>query len=209
MRLTVLLSILLAPTLAAAQTPAAPTPAAQSAATTRGPTPFQQSMLQGVTNYQRQAWDPAMAAFREAARLDGASALPQLYLGYTALSRGDAASAQGFLREALRLATVAADDLNQARARIALAAMLEGGTQWDPARSEWEQYVRFADGHAATVPAAIGRARLDALARRQTVAQESEPVRQRIEARLRANASGANQTPPPGMVPVSPGGAAR
>lgn len=196
--------LLLSPLTARAQTP----PSAD-AGVARAPSPLQQAILRGVAGYERHAWDEAATAFREAARVDPASALPQLMLAYTAAARGDAASAQGFFREALRLATVASDDFNQGRARIGLAQLQESGAQWDPARLEWEQYVRFADGHAATVPPGLGRARMDALARRATVAQESEAVRQRIEERLRTNASGANQAAPPGTVPVPPGGPAR
>lgn len=201
MRLAVALSIALLSPVALAQTPPAP-PAAPHA-----PTPVQQAILRGVAGYSQQNWDAAAAGFREAARLDPAAALPQLYLGYTAAARGDTASAQGFFREALRLATVAADDLNQGRARVAMAASLEAGAQWDAAHGEWEQFVRFADAHAATVAPGLGRARLDALSRRATAATESEPVRRRIEERLRLNASGASQAPPPGMVAVPPTGA--
>lgn len=204
MRRALAITLLLLPLGASAQTPTAP-----DAGVARAPSPLQQAILRGVAGYQRHSWDEAATAFREAARLDAASALPQLMLGYTAAARGDAASAQGFFREALRLATVAADDFNQGRARAALALLLETGGQWDPARAEWEQFVRFADGHAATVPPAMGRARMDALARRATVAQESEAVRQRIEERLRVNASGANQAAPAGMVAVPPGSPAR
>ncbi|MBK6534673.1 MAG: hypothetical protein IPF99_35520 [Deltaproteobacteria bacterium] len=116
MRALALTAVLLATPLAAAQN----VPARESAA--RAPSPRDQSLLQGVEAYRQQRWDAAIASFREAARLDNASALPQLYLGYTAASRGDAASAQGFFREALRLATVAADEPGQARARIARVA---------------------------------------------------------------------------------------
>ncbi|MEZ4392566.1 MAG: tetratricopeptide repeat protein [Polyangiales bacterium] len=196
MRTLVLALLLTAPAGALAQT--APAPAA------RAPSPRDQSVLRGVEAYRRQAWDEATAAFREAARLDGASALPQLYLGYVAAARGDAGSAQGFFREALRLATVAADEPHQTRARIAMAQLHEAGGSWDQARAEWETYVRFADGHAATAPAGIGRARLEALTRRASAEQEGAAVRQRIEERLRANATGANQTAPPGMVAVPP-----
>jgi len=201
-RIIALAVVALAPASALAQTPAAPTTAA---APPRAPTPLQQAILRGITAYRQQGWDAAAAAFRDAARLDGASPTPQLYLGCTAAARGDAASAQGFFREALRLATVGADDMNQARARIAMSTLLEAGASWDPARLEWEQFVRFADAHATTVPAGVGRARLDALMRRTAVAQESEPVRQRIEERLRVNATGANLSPPAGMVAVPPG----
>lgn len=188
--------VLTVPAAALAQT--APAPAA------RAPSPRDQAVLRGVEAYRRQAWDEATAAFREAARLDGTSALPQLYLGYAAAARGDAGSAQGFFREALRLATVAADESHQARARIAMAQLQEAGGSWDQARVEWENYVRFADGHTASAPAGIGRARLEALTRRAAAEQESAGVRQRIEERLRANATGANQAPPPGMVAVPP-----
>lgn len=203
MRRALVIPLLLVSATVSAQTPP------DAGAPARAPSPFQQALLQGAAAYQRHAWDEAMSAFREAARLDRDSPLPQLYLGYAAASRGDAASALGFFREGLRLATVAADDFNQGRARAAMATLQEAGAQWDPARGEWEQYVRFADAHAATVPAGVGRARMDAIARRTTVAQESEAVRQRIEERLRVNASGANQAPPPGMVAVPPGGPSR
>lgn len=196
MRTCVFAALLMITPAATAQTTPAPQPSP------RTPSPRDQALMQGVEAYRAQRWDAAVSSFREAARLDGASALPPLYLGYTAAARGDAASAQGFFREALRIATVAADESLQARARIALALLLEAGSDWDGARGEWEQYVRFADGHAANAPSGLGRARLDAMTRRATVAQESQGVRRRIEERLRTNASGANQTPPPGTIEV-------
>lgn len=198
MRALPLLAALCVGRVAAAQSPPTPT----SAPVARAASPRDAALAQGVEAYRQQRWDAAVASFREAARLDGASALPQLYLGYAAAARGDAASARGFLREALRLATVAADEPAQARARIALAMLLEAGGDWDPAREEWEQYVRFADGHTAHAPSGPGRARLEVFTRRTTVAQDAEGVRRRIEERLRVNASGANQTAPPGMVPA-------
>lgn len=202
MRSLVFALVLTVPVGAFAQTATAPATATTAA---RAPSPRDQAVMRGVEAYRRQAWDEATAAFREAARLDGANALPQLYLGYAAAARGDAGSAQGFFREALRLATVAADEASQARARIAMAQLQEAGGSWDQARAEWENYVRFADGHTASAPAGIGRARLEALTRRTAAEQESAGVRQRIEERLRVNASGANQTAPAGMVAVPPG----
>ena len=198
MRALPLLAALCVARVAGAQTP----PPSTAAPVARAASPRDAALAQGVEAYRQQRWDAAVSSFREAARLDGASAIPQLYLGYASAARGDAASARGFLREALRLATVAADEPAQARARIALAMLLEAGGDWDPARQEWEQYVRFADGHTAHAPAAPGRARLEVFTRRTTVAQDAEGVRRRIEERLRVNASGANQTAPPGMVPV-------
>lgn len=194
MRQLIAALVLTIPSLAGAQT------SASSAEPVRAPSPRDQALVRGAEAYRRQDWDAAGNGFREGARIDGAAAVPQLYLGYTAAARGDAGSAQGFFREALRLATVAADEFNQARARVAMAQLHESRSAWDEARTEWENYVRFADAHAATVSAAIGRARLEALTRRTTIAQESEAVRQRIEERQRANASGANQPTPPGMV---------
>ncbi|MFO0630855.1 MAG: hypothetical protein U0325_35230 [Polyangiales bacterium] len=198
MRALPLIAALCVGRVAFGQAPPSPTPPSAP----RAASPRDAALAQGIAAYRQQRWDAAVASFREAARLDGASAVPQLYLGYASAARGDAASARGFLREALRLATVAADEPAQARARIALAMLLEGSNDWDAARDEWEQYVRFADGHTAHAPAAPGRARLEVFTRRTTVAQDAEGVRRRIEERLRVNASGANQAAPPGMVPV-------
>jgi tetratricopeptide (TPR) repeat protein len=124
-----------------------------------------------------------------------------------AQAQGNAANALGAYREAARIAQAEGDDASRGRALAAIASVHEGQQRWDDARNAWQDYTTFADSHAQSTFPAVGRARTDAIARRASIETEYAPVRERIAERLRVNASGQNQQPPPGTVvaPVAPG----
>jgi tetratricopeptide (TPR) repeat protein len=211
MRSAIVLALVFVGSNAQAQTPPASssrsapatTADAGTVANAHAPTPFQVAINRGVEAYRRREYDAAVTAFREAAGVDARSALPQLYLGYVANARGDAATALGAYREALRLAIAANDDLNHARALAAIAAAQESATRWSDARTAWQESSAFGDTHAQVSQPVIGRSRVEAIGRRETLAQEYQPVHDRIEERLRVNASGQNQQAPAGTTPAT------
>ncbi|MFO0653004.1 MAG: tetratricopeptide repeat protein [Polyangiales bacterium] len=186
-----------------AATPAAPA----AAANTHQPTPFDAAIMRGATAYHDHNLNAAATAFREAATANARSPLPQLYLGFVAQARGDAATALGAYREAARIAQAEGDDRNRARALAAIANVNESQNHWDDARNTWTEYATFADAHAQVAFPAVARARSETIGRRGTLETEYAPVRERIAERQRINASGANQQPPPGtaVAPVAPG----
>ncbi len=187
-----------------ATTPAAP---AAAAANTHQPTPFDAAIMRGATAYHDHNLNAATTAFREAATANARSPLPQLYLGFVAQARGDAATALGAYREAARIAQAEGDDRNRARALAAIANVNESQNRWDDARNTWAEYATFADAHAQVAFPAVARARSETIGRRGALETEYAPVRERIAERQRINASGANQQPPPGtsVAPVAPG----
>lgn len=160
-------------------------------------TPFQAALNRGAEAYRRREWDAAATAFREATGLNAQSPLPALYQGYVARARGDLASAQGNFREAQRIALAVGDDGVRGRVLAALAEFQESGNHWDEARGAWQEYTTFSDSHASVTYPAVGRARVEAIGRRATLAQQYEPVRQRIAERQRINAQGGQA--PEGM----------
>ncbi len=214
MRLALALSLALLPSAALAQTaraqPAAPTPAAPAAAATataHQPTPFDAAVARGADAYRERRYDVAAAAFREAAQANARSAVPQLYLGFVAAARGEAATALGAFREAARIAQAEGDARNRARAMAAIANVNESQNRWDDARNTWTEYVNFGDAHAQETYPSVARARTEAIGRRGALEQEYAPVRERIAERQRINASGQNQQAPAGtaVAPVAPG----
>lgn len=217
MRLALALTLALLPSTALAQTararPAAPTPAAAAAPATPAatnahqPTAFDAALARGADAYRERRYDVAATAFREAAQANARSATPQLYLGYVAAARGEAATALGAFREAARIAQAEGDARNRARAMAAIAAVNESQGRWDDARNTWTEYVTFGDAHAPETYPSVARARTEAIGRRGALEQEYAPVRERIAERQRINASGQNQQAPAGTVlaPVAPG----
>lgn len=217
MRLAVALFVSIVPLAAVAQpAPAArpapaPAAAAPAAPTTPAParevTPFQAALNRGAQAFHDRQFDAAAAAFRDAATRDPRSPLPQLFLGAVAQAQGNAANALGAYREAARIAQAEGDDASRGRALAGIASVHEGQQRWDDARNTWQEYTTFADAHAQATFPAVGRARTDAIARRASLETEYAPVRERIAERLRINASGQNQQPPPGtaVAPVAPG----
>lgn len=215
MRFVIALALSLAPAAALAQNaapparPAAATPAAPAAASANAhqPTPFDAAIARGSTAYHDHNLDAATTAFREAATANARSPIPQLYLGYVAQSRGDAATALGAFREAARIAQAEGDARNRARAMAAIAGVNEAQNRWDDARNTWTEYATFADAHAAETFPAVARARNEAIGRRGALETEYAPVRERIAERQRINASGENHQAPPGtaVAPVAPG----
>ena len=209
-----LLATLALPLPAAAQSaqparPAAPAAAQPAAAPANAHevTPFQAAINRGAQAFHDRQLDAAAAAFRDAAARDPRSPVPQLLLGAVAQAQGNAANALGAYREAARIAQAEGDDASRGRALAAIASVHEGQQRWDDARNGWQDYTAFADAHAQSTFPAVGRARTDAIARRASIETEYAPVRERIAERLRVNASGQNQQPPPGTVvaPVAPG----
>lgn len=190
-----------------AQTPpsAAPAPAttAAPAPATAPSAPGQTALQRGLAAMVQHNTEAAMAAFREAVTADPRSGVAPLYLGLLARSRDDAATAMAQFREALRIATAEGDDATHARALAAQAELEERAGHWDQARSLWQQFVVFADGHSTVADGTVGRARIETIGRRGTLNTEYEPVRQRIAERLARNASGADQQPPPPQLPPS------
>lgn len=177
-------------------------PSAAPSATPRAPTPYQAAVTRGAAAMHDRGYDAAATAFREAARLDPHAAAPHLYLGDVAIAQGNAMNALTAYREALRVATAEGNDADRGRALLAIAALQETQSRWGDARAAWQEYVTFADAHAAVTYAATGRDRVEVMGRRDTLAQQYEAVRQRIAERLRANASGQTQQAPPGTVRV-------
>lgn len=214
--LSLALSLLSTEVLAqAAATPAAQAPARPVATSTATPTartprevpPFQAALNRGAEAYRQRQWEAAATAFREAAAAEARNPLPQLYLGYVAMGRGDAATALGMFREAARIAQAEGAHLDRGRALAAIAMVHESQNRWDDARNTWQEYSTFADAHPQVTFAAVGRARTEAIGRRATLDREYAPVRERIAERQRINAAGQNQQAPAGTVavPVAPG----
>jgi tetratricopeptide (TPR) repeat protein len=202
--LSSLIMLLVPGTVAAQSSPsvrdAAPvsSPAASSASSSREVTPFQAALNRGAQAFRERQFDAAATAFRDAAARDPRSPLPQLLLGAVAQAQGNTANALGAYREAARIAQAEGDDASRGRALAAIASVHEGQQRWDDARNAWQEYVAFADAHAQVTFPTVGRARLDAIARRTSLEAEYAPVRERIAERLRVNASGQNQQAPPG-----------
>lgn len=190
-----------------AATPAIPAATPAANANAHQPTPFDAAIARGSTAYHDRNFDAAATAFREAATANARSPLPQLYLGFVAQARGDAATALGAYREAARVAQAQGDDRNRARALAAIANVNESQGHWDDARNTWTEYATFADAHSQVAFPAVARARSETIGRRGALDTEYAPVRERIAERQRINASGANQQPPPGtaVAPVAPG----
>ncbi|MDO9020329.1 MAG: hypothetical protein Q8S73_39700 [Deltaproteobacteria bacterium] len=180
----------LLPATALAQTPG---PAAPVAATppTRGPTPFDQSLRRGAEAFARHDLDAAMTAFRDAVQRDPRSPVPWLRMAAVSRARNDAATALGNYREALRLAIEASADADRARALTGVAELNEAQGLWREAIGAWGVVAEFADAHASVTSAAVPRARIEAIRRRESLDREYAPVRERIAERLRVNAAGA------------------
>ncbi|MBK6529767.1 MAG: tetratricopeptide repeat protein [Deltaproteobacteria bacterium] len=187
-RLIIALAWLL-PATALAQSPAAAPVAATPP--TRGPTPFDQSLRRGAEAFARRDFDAAMTAFRDAVQRDPRSPVPWLRMAAVSRARNDAATALGNYREALRLAIEASADADRARALAGVAELNEAQGLWREAIGAWGVVAEFADAHASVTSAAVPRARIEAIRRRESLDREYAPVRERIAERLRVNAAGA------------------
>ncbi len=190
--LFVIAALLAAPAVAAAQSP---TPG-------HGMSPLEESLHRGDVAFARHDLDAAATAYREAAQRDPRSVDVQLRLASVARARDDAASALGLLREALRLATEVHDDAGHGRALCGIGDVHEAQGHWGDAAAAWDAARTFGEAHPGSVPAALPAARLEALGRREQLAHDYAPVRDRIAERLRVNAAGAPT--PAGMTPVAP-----
>ncbi len=157
----------------------------------RTPPPFEQSLHRGATAFLQHDYDGAMTAFREAVQRDPRSPVPWLRMAAVSRARNEAATALGNYREALRLAIESSADADRARALVGIAELNEAQGLWREAIGAWGVVAEFADAHANLVSAAVPRARLEAIRRRESLDRENAPVRERIAERLRVNAAGA------------------
>lgn len=163
------------------------------AAPPRAASPYEQSLRRGAEAFSRREFDAAMTAFRDAAQRDPRSAVPWLRMAAVSRGRGEAATALGNFREALRLATEtgAGADADRARALTGVAELDEAQGLWREAIGAWGVVAGFADAHAGVASPAVARARIEAIRRREALDREYAPVRERIAERLRVNAAGA------------------
>ncbi len=167
-------------------------PAASLAQTPpRAPPPFEQSLHRGALAFQQHDYDGAMVAFREAVQRDPRSPVPWLRMAAVSRARNEAATALGNYREALRLAIESSADADRARALVGIAELNEAQGLWREAIGAWGVVAEFADAHASVTNAAVPRARIEAIRRRESLDREYAPVRDRIAERLRVNAAGA------------------
>lgn len=164
---------------------------------TRGPSPFAQSLRRGADAFARHEYDAAMTALREAVQRDPRSPVPWLHMAAVARARNDAATALGNYREALRLAIEAHADADQARALAGVAELDEAQGLWREAIGAWGAVAEFTDAHASVGNAAVPRARIEAIRRREALDREYAAVRDRIAERLRVNAAGAGDPASP------------
>ena len=188
----------LASTTASAQdAPRAPGPPAPAA---RGASAFDESLRRGAEAFSRRDLDAAMTAFRDAVQRDPRSPVPWLRMAAVARARNEAATALGNYREALRLAIEASADADRARALAGVAELDEAQGLWREAIGAWGVVAEFADAHASVTSAAVPRARIEAIRRRESIERDYAPVRERIAERIRVNAAGTT----PGAAGAAP-----
>lgn len=156
----------------------------------RSASPFDQSLRRGSEAFLRREFDVAMTAFREAVQREPRSPIPWLRMASVSRARNEAATAMGNYREALRLAIEGSAEADRARALVGIAELDEVQGLWREAIGAWGVVAEFADAHASVTSAVAPRSRIEAIRRRETLAREYAPVRERIGERLRVNAVG-------------------
>jgi tetratricopeptide (TPR) repeat protein len=152
-------------------------------------TQYAAAIARGHAAAMSRSYDAALTAYREAARLQSSKGEPHYYIACVLRLQGDSAGAIAAFQTAAQNAASGEDDI-RAKALMALSFARETG-ELPPARDSWNEYVRFADGHAR-VPTytATARGRVEAIDKVTQLAEQYRAVRERIAARERENARG-------------------
>jgi len=153
-----------------------------------GQTPAQEALASGLAKLAAHDFDGAAAAFQQASASDPGNPAVLYYLGETARMKGTMQEAVENFRQAARLASSGADARWQARGLQGVAETLERiEGRRDDARTAWNEYLHFAEGHSDVANADYARARIQAI---DVVAEQDNAyadVRERIAQRERYN----------------------
>jgi tetratricopeptide (TPR) repeat protein len=126
----------------------------------------------------------AINTFREATAMNGGRPEAHYYIGAAQRLAGDLEDAIATFRQAASAAQSANQPRWQARALHGIASTLERlEGRIEEARTAWQEYTRFADGHSQVSDTAVGRARVQAIDVMNEQEQVYVTVRQRIAER--------------------------
>jgi TolA-binding protein len=157
------------------------------------------ALAKGHGAYMARDYPGAIQAYKEAITQDGSDPSGYYFLGEAQIAGGSTAEAEASFAAGLRNAGNK-DDL-RVKLLFVVADLRERQGKWPEAKKAWEEYAQFLSTHPGVKGySASATERVKVVDARVDLDAKYAPVRQRIEQRLKENASpppAADETPAP------------
>lgn len=164
-----------------------------------GASPSAGAIAKGHAAFMARDYPGAMSAYKEAIAQDGADPASYYFLGEAQIAGGSTVEADGSFAAGLRYA--GGKDDWRAKLLFVIADLRERQGKWPEAKKAWEEYGQFVSTHPNVKGyAATATERVKVVDARVDLDSKYAPVKQRIEQRLKENASippAADETPAP------------
>jgi tetratricopeptide (TPR) repeat protein len=166
--------------------------------------PYAAALTKGHGAYMARDYPAAMQAYKEAIAQDGSDPLAYYFLGEAQIAGGSTVEADASFAAGLRFAG-SKDDV-RGKLLFVIADLRERQGKWPEAKKAWEEYAQFLATHPGVKGyAATATERVKVVDARVDLDAKYAPVRQRIEDRIKENASvppAADETPRPAPPPA-------
>ena len=164
-----------------------------------GASPGAAAVAKGHGAYMARDYPGAIQAYKEAIAQDGSDPTNYYFLGEAQLAGGSTVEADASFAAGLR--NVGGKDDLRVKLLFVVADLRERQGKWPDAKKAWEEYAQFLATHPSVKGyAATATERVKVVDARADLDTKYAPVRQRIEDRIKENASvppAADETPRP------------
>jgi TolA-binding protein len=182
---------------------AAAAPAGSAAKSKANAGPNAAAITRGHGAYMARDYPGAIQAYKEAIAQDGSDPASYYFLGEAQIAGGSTAEADASFAAGLRY--VGSKDDLRAKFLFVIADLRERQGKWPEAKKAWEEYAQFLSTHPSVKGySATATERVKVVDARTDLDTKYAPVRQRIEDRIKENASvppAADETPRPAAPP--------
>jgi tetratricopeptide (TPR) repeat protein len=169
-----------------------------------GAGPSAAAIAKGHAAYTARDYPGAIQAYKEAIAQDGSDPASYYFLGEAQIAGGSTAEADASFAAGLR--NVGNKDDVRGKLLFVVADLRERQGKWPEAKKAWEDYAQFLSTHPGVKGyQATATERVKVVDAHVDLDTKYAPVRQRIEQRVKENASvpaAADETPPPAPAPA-------